>query len=617
MVDSSGQTVYTYDLRDRLLQKAVNWKGGTNVSLNYAYDANGNVTSIASTTPNGVNLAYAYDPLGRLTNVLDNGNPVAGYAYDLVGNLQALRYGNGVTNQYQYDSLNRLTNLTWNSSVSTLAKFTYLLGATGTRTNLNETVGGTNRVYTWQYDNLYRLTNEAVSSIEQPYGSLIYHYDNVGNRTNRTSTISQLPTANSSYNANDWLTNTDQYDSNGNTTNSSGNSYQYDAMNHITNATVNSTQILMTYDGDGNRVSKTVGGVTTYYLVDDVNPSGYEQVLEEYCGSTLTNVYNYGLGLISQRQPSMSTNYFISDGHGSTRMLTDNGGTVVNVLVYDAYGNLIASNGVLQTGYLYSGQQFDSDLGLYYNRARYLNTGTGRFWTMDTDDGNNDDPLSLHKYLYAGDDPVNFTDPTGHARYEWDSQGFHVHSTDSQGKLTYMVRLQNDGTIVLQPKPGHESEFSLARARADYAKNVRNPGEFQKMRNVVRDAWNNYNDKDGIAQFGRNLRRSGAVIGSLYIISWGLSLDPGNADAVQRLHTAMNNINSDWQKHIPLDDGDILDAAVAVKDVYGNDDAATWYWYQLQKLQGEQNLNSTINDVLGGLGGTIGISATVDSISGE
>jgi hypothetical protein len=157
----------------------------------------------------------------------------------------------------------------------------------------------------------------------------------------------------------------------------------------------------------------------------------------------------------------------------------------------------------------------------------------------------------------------------------------------------------------------------LARARADYAKNVRNPGEFQKMRNVVRDAWNNYNDKDGIAQFGRNLRRSGAVIGSLYIISWGLSLDPGNADAVQRLHTAMNNINSDWQKHIPLDDGDILDAAVAVKDVYGNDDAATWYWYQLQKLQGEQNLNSTINDVLGGLGGTIGISATVDSISGE
>jgi RHS repeat-associated protein len=99
-------------------------------------------------------------------------------------------------------------------------------------------------------------------------------------------------------------------------------------------------------------------------------------------------------------------------------MLTDIGGNVVNIMVYDAYGNLIASNGVLQTGYLYSGQQFDYDLGLYYNRARLLNPNTGRFWTADTTDGNNEDPLSLHKYLYAGDDPVDRSDPSGH---DWDT----------------------------------------------------------------------------------------------------------------------------------------------------------------------------------------------------
>ena len=33
-------------------------------------------------------------------------------------------------------------------------------------------------------------------------------------------------------------------------------------------------------------MSKTVGGTTTHYLLDDRNPSGYVQVLEEYQGST-------------------------------------------------------------------------------------------------------------------------------------------------------------------------------------------------------------------------------------------------------------------------------------------------------------------------------------------
>jgi RHS repeat-associated protein len=37
----------------------------------------------------------------------------------------------------------------------------------------------------------------------------------------------------------------------------------------------------------------------------------------------------------------------------------------------------------MPNNYLFAGEQFDPDLGLYFNRARYLNTGTGRFWTMD------------------------------------------------------------------------------------------------------------------------------------------------------------------------------------------------------------------------------------------
>jgi RHS repeat-associated protein len=47
--------------------------------------------------------------------------------------------------------------------------------------------------------------------------------------------------------------------------------------------------------------------------------------------------------------------------------------------------------------------------------ARYYNPSTGRFLSRDPLDGDPTDPQSLHKYLYAGGDPVNRIDPSGRA----------------------------------------------------------------------------------------------------------------------------------------------------------------------------------------------------------
>ena len=89
-------------------------------------------------------------------------------------------------------------------------------------------------------------------------------------------------------------------------------------------------------------------------------------------------------------------------------------GSVIVTYDYDAFGILLHSTGTTPNNYLYSGEQFDPDLGLYYNRARYLNTSTGRFFSMDTDEGDAESPLSLHKYLYVASDPVDLVDPSGH-----------------------------------------------------------------------------------------------------------------------------------------------------------------------------------------------------------
>jgi len=101
------------------------------------------------------------------------------------------------------------------------------------------------------------------------------------------------------------------------------------------------------------------------------------------------------------------------DGFGTVRQLTNAAGAVTDTYEYDAFGNEINHTGATPNNYLYRGEQYDSDLGLYYLRARYYNPATGRFVGRDPAEGDQFDPASLHKYLYAQGDPVNWVDPTG------------------------------------------------------------------------------------------------------------------------------------------------------------------------------------------------------------
>ena len=89
-------------------------------------------------------------------------------------------------------------------------------------------------------------------------------------------------------------------------------------------------------------------------------------------------------------------------------------GSVTDTYTYDAFGNLLRSTGRTANNYRYCGEQFDSTTGLYYLRARYMDTSTGRFISQDSYAGSIDDPVSLHKYLYANSNPVMYADPSGY-----------------------------------------------------------------------------------------------------------------------------------------------------------------------------------------------------------
>ncbi|MGC2186077.1 MAG: RHS repeat-associated core domain-containing protein, partial [Terriglobales bacterium] len=340
--------------------------------------------------------------------------------YDPVGNLLQYTLPNGVVTTSTFDPLNRLAT-TGSTKGSALSSFTYTRFPEGNVNTLAELNG---RHVTYGYDNIYRLTSEAIAGDPGGNnGTVAYpQYDKVGNRSQRTSTLGAVPPASYSYDANDRLT-TDTYDNNGNTIFSGGIAFGYDFENRL----VSRGAVTIVYDGEGNRVSETAAGVTTKYLVDTLNPTGYTQVIDELVNGSMIRTYAYGLSRISEDQlvgSAWTPSFYGYDGHMNVRFLSNPLGVATDTYQFDAFGNQITSVGTTSNNYLFSAEQLDRNLSLYHLRARYYNILTGRFETMDPGKetccalrapqvGNIFDPPTLHKYAYTANNPVNRIDPNG------------------------------------------------------------------------------------------------------------------------------------------------------------------------------------------------------------
>jgi RHS repeat-associated protein len=413
MTDASGTTTYSYDGADRLQKKAT--PEGT---LDYTYDAAGHLASMSSENANGVSVSYAYDNLNRLQTVTDirlTGQNQTTYNYDAASNLYTVSYPNGVQSTFTYDTLNRVTDLDMQGS-SQPGNYHYDLSPTGLRKDASEPSG---RSVTWSFDGIYRLTNEQVSADPANVnGSVGYNLDPVGNRQSAHSSLTGVSSGSSTYDADDRLS-TETYDANGNVTSvGGGRTFAYDSENHL--VSMNNGAVTIVYDCDGNRVAKAVttngATVTTRYLVDDLNPTGYAQVVDEVVNGAVQREYTYGLQRIGQNQVISGTwtpSFYGYDGFGSVRQLTNSAGVVTDTYTYDAFGVTLERTGTTPNVYMYRGEQYDPDLGLYYLRARYYNSLTGRFLSRDPLGGKAVVPRTLHKYLYAGGDPVNQIDPSG------------------------------------------------------------------------------------------------------------------------------------------------------------------------------------------------------------
>jgi len=186
------------------------------------------------------------------------------------------------------------------------------------------------------------------------------------------------------------------------------------------------------YDALGRRVSKTLNGATTVYQYDD------EEIVAEIKDGAIVAQYLNGLSSDEKfvRQSS-SPEYYHVDANGSTLALTGTSGIVETHYSYDPFGNTTIT-GASTNPFQYTSRENDG-MGIYYYRARYYSPSLQRFIS--------EDPLGilggdLNFYAYAGNNPVNFIDPTGLERQK--KQKDNIRPNDKYGDEA--DKIKNDPT---------------------------------------------------------------------------------------------------------------------------------------------------------------------------
>jgi RHS repeat-associated protein len=187
---------------------------------------------------------------------------------------------------------------------------------------------------------------------------------------------------------------------------------------------------VLKYDPDGNRVWKksTVSGQETprKYIVDivgelpvilmEINPGSN---LNSPVDDTVAKTYIYANGQILAQhdgRPRTAAKYFyLHDRLGSVRQVINTSGNVKNYYTYNPFGEVFATENTenVSNPFKFTGQYFDSEINEYYLRARQYDPQIGRFTSRDPVFGNFQEPMTLHRYLYCQNDPINRTDPLG------------------------------------------------------------------------------------------------------------------------------------------------------------------------------------------------------------
>jgi RHS repeat-associated protein len=203
------------------------------------------------------------------------------------------------------------------------------------------------------------------------------------------------------------------YDSAGNVLTKDLNSYTYDGEGQMTSG----AGATYTYDGMGERVAKP--GVLYWKGV-----GGTALVETDGTGANPVRYIFFGGARIARLDPGASSpHYTVSDAQGTTSLVTDASGNVLNDSLYFPYGTeRVIANADAGNHYKFTGKERDSTTGLDDFGARFYASNIGRFMSPDWDAkpatvpyASFGDPQTLNLYAYVENAPLNKVDADGHA----------------------------------------------------------------------------------------------------------------------------------------------------------------------------------------------------------